>query len=184
MRMKSPTSFGNTVPRSITEVIGRHLLRTAVQIEQKMLWKVSDCPCLAAFAKVFTILLEQRFACYPMVYCFWNFLKVDAFIRYKSPRLRVIATYSLLSVEGFTLSGLNLSLSRLSRSSVKITQAESTVSPLEYDQLRAGNEYFPASRNTSLIIRLSSKTEDGSFSYLLFLQFRDNAYLGTMPRQR
>ena len=41
-------------------------------------------------------------------------MKVEPFIRYKSPRLRVIATYSLLSVDSFIMSGLNLSLSRLS----------------------------------------------------------------------
>ena len=67
------------------------------------------------------------------------FLKVEKRIRYKLPRLRVIATYSLLRVTTEIRFVEKLSSANFSKSSVKITQAASTVSPLEYDQFIALN---------------------------------------------
>lgn len=72
--------------------------------------------------------------------CFFNFLNVEDFIRYKLPQLLVKATYNLLTVEiGIPFIEKSL-LSSESNFSVKITQAALTVSPLEYDQFNAGNE--------------------------------------------
>ena len=82
---------------------------------------------------------------YSLIYASCNFLNVDDFIRYKSPRLRVMATYNLFSVEMDIFLIENLSSASFSKSFVRITQAQSTVSPLEYDQFNAGNEYFVAS---------------------------------------
>ena len=54
-------------------------------------------------------------------------------------KCRVIATYNLFKVELEIPSEEKLSSERFSKLLVKITQAESTVSPLEYDQFMARN---------------------------------------------
>ena len=60
-------------------------------------------------------------------------------MRYKSPLLLVIATYSLFSVDGGSFLAEKTSLSKSSSLSVNITQADFTVSPFEYDQFNAEN---------------------------------------------
>ena len=72
-------------------------------------------------------------------------LKVEDRIKYKFPQLRVMATYNLFMVDSEIPFVENSSSASFSKLSVKITQAASMVSPLEYDQFIARNEYLAAS---------------------------------------